>query len=61
MGDGSSQELPGAVVSCGDDVRALVADHGGQVMGALTGVAIPAVTVAVAMPGWQPGRLAVTV
>jgi len=36
-------------------------DQGGQVMCALTAVAFPAVTVAVATPGWQPGRLAVTV
>jgi len=43
------------------EVRPLVPDHGGQVMGALTAVANPAVTLAVAMPGWQPGRLAVTV
>lgn len=42
-------------------VRAEAPNHGGQVMGALTAVAFPAVTVAVATPGWQPGRLAVTV
>ncbi len=36
-------------------------DHGGQVMGALTALTCPAVTVAVATPGWQPGRLAVMV
>jgi hypothetical protein len=42
-------------------VRALAPDHGGQVMCALTALAFPAVTVAVATPGWQPGRLAVTV
>ena len=43
------------------EVRPLVPDHGGQVIGSLTAVANPAVTLAVAMPGWQPGRLAVTV
>jgi hypothetical protein len=42
-------------------VRALAPDHGGQVMCALTALTCPAVTLAVAAPGWQPGRLAVTV
>ena len=36
-------------------------DHGGQVIWALTAVATPAVTWAVAKPGWQPARLAMTV
>jgi len=47
--------------SRGTPVHVLGADQGGQVMCALTAVAFPAVTVAVATPGWQPGRLAVTV
>ncbi len=42
-------------------VRARAPDHGGQVMCALTALTCPAVTLAVATPGWQPGRLAVTV
>src|SRR5690348_13394677 len=47
--------------SCRDRGRALVPDHGGQVIWALTAVASPAVTWAVAMPGWHPARLAMTV
>ena len=39
----------------------LMAGQGGQLMWALTAVATPAVTWAVATPGWQPGRLAVMV
>jgi hypothetical protein len=54
------REVPADQGGRRDRARVLVPDHGGQLMRALTAVATPAVTVAVAVPGWQPGRLVVT-
>ena len=52
---------PGSPVRGRNQALAPVPERVQQVMRAWTVVANPAVTVALVMPGWQPGRLAVTV